>query len=74
MDELLKSEARHPDHCDAECFILIICSHGTSRGIYGVDGKVITYEEVRAIFNSKNCPDLASKPKVIFLQSCHGGK
>lgn len=74
IDELLKSEARHSDHKDADCFILIICSHGTSKGIYGVDGKVITYEEIGAIFNAQSCPNLATKPKIIFLQACHGEK
>ena len=74
IEALLKSEARHSDHRTADCFVLIVCSHGTAKGIYGVDGKIITYEEIFAIFNAQNCSSLAGKPKLIFLQACHGGK
>lgn len=74
IEELLKSEARHSHHKVADCFVLIVCSHGTAKGIYGIDGKIITYEEIFAIFNAQNCSSLAGKPKLIFLQACHGEK
>lgn len=74
IEALLKSEARHSHHRTADCFVLFVCSHGTAKGIYGVDGKIITFEEIFATFNTQNCSALAGKPKLIFLQACHGEK
>ena len=70
---MLKLESQHSSHRTAECFVLIICSHGTKFGVYGTDEETVEHQEILATFNSQNCSSLAAKPKLIFLQACHGG-
>ncbi|XP_045161198.2 caspase-3-like [Mercenaria mercenaria] len=69
--ELLR-EAAHSDHNQAECFVCVICSHGTKTGIYGVDGGVIPLENVTKYFDGEHCKGLQSKPKLFFIQACQG--
>lgn len=69
--ELLR-EASHSDHNQAECFVCVICSHGTKTGIYGTDGKIISLENVTKYFDGNHCKALQSKPKLFFIQACQG--
>ncbi|XP_060586583.1 caspase-7-like [Ruditapes philippinarum] len=69
--ELLR-EASHSDHSQAECFVCVICSHGTKDGIYGVDGKTISLENVTKYFDGDHCKHLQAKPKLFFIQACQG--
>ena len=73
MYDILEVEGRNPDHADADCFICIICSHGTREGIYGTDGKILKIEDVTRFFNGHHCPALIEKPKLFFIQACQGG-
>ncbi|KAL4221023.1 Caspase 9 [Mactra antiquata] len=72
MHEELKKESMHSDHKLSECFVCIICSHGTKTGIYGVDGGTISLEYVTRYFDGTNCPALGDKPKLFFIQACQG--
>ena len=73
MKSLLKTESQHTSHPLAECFVLILCSHGTEFGVYGSDELTVGHQEILATFNSQNCRSLAGKPKLVFFQACHGG-
>ena len=55
------------DHHDADCFVLIILSHGVKEGVYGVDGVISPVQLIEPIKGS-NCPGLIGKPKLIFIQ------
>ncbi|KAH3781396.1 caspase-2-like [Dreissena polymorpha] len=59
---------------DSDCFVCIICSHGTREGIYGTDGEIIPIEEVTSHFDGEHCPQLQEKPKLFFIQACQGEK
>ncbi|OWF51510.1 caspase-2-like [Mizuhopecten yessoensis] len=72
MREDIKEEKDRPFHKTADCFILVFLSHGSSDGIYGIDGKVLPTAEVKSSFNNRNFSSMTNKPKLIFIQACRG--
>ena len=55
------------DHHDADCFALIILSHGDEEGVYGTDG-VISLDQLIEPIKGRRCRDLIGKPKLVFIQ------
>ena len=55
------------DHHGADCFVLIILSHGDGDGVYGIDG-VIDLDKLIGQIKGQRCPSLVGKPKLIFIQ------
>ncbi|NWI82078.1 CASPA protein, partial [Dryoscopus gambensis] len=62
------------DHKDRNCFICCILSHGESGAIYGTDEKVVLIRTLMSHFTAKQCPQLAAKPKLFFIQACQGNR
>ncbi|NXE36362.1 CASPA protein, partial [Ptilorrhoa leucosticta] len=62
------------DHKDRNCFICCILSHGESGAIYGTDEKLVLIRTLMSHFTAKQCPQLAAKPKLFFIQACQGNK
>ncbi|XP_062435223.1 caspase-10 [Rhea pennata] len=60
------------DHKDRDCFICCILSHGESGAIYGKDGELVSIRMIMSCFTAKQCPALAEKPKLFFIQACQG--
>ncbi|NXT99849.1 CASPA protein, partial [Buphagus erythrorhynchus] len=60
------------DHKDRDCFICCILSHGSSGAIYGTDHKLVSIRMLMSHFTAKQCPQLAAKPKLFFIQACQG--
>ncbi|KAM4835781.1 caspase-8 [Thomomys bottae] len=60
------------DHSDKDCFICCILSHGDSGIVYGTDGKKAPIYDLTSYFTGSNCPSLAGKPKIFFIQACQG--
>lgn len=56
----------------SDCFVCCILSHGCAEGVYGVDGGVVSREDIFGPFRGSSCPSLASKPKAFFIQACRG--
>ncbi|KAG5833939.1 hypothetical protein ANANG_G00281240 [Anguilla anguilla] len=56
----------------SDCFVCCVLSHGAEQGIYGRDGALLRIQDVLSPFNGANCPSLANKPKVFFIQACQG--
>ena len=72
MREELRRKAKL-DHRGYDMFACFVLSHGGSGGqIEGVDGEVITEQEIRNIFHGAKCPSLRDKPKLFFIQACRG--
>jgi len=67
-------ESSNPDLEHMECYVLVICSHGTREGIYGTDGEVISLDNVVSYFDGQHCKLLEGKPKLFFIQACQGGR
>ncbi|KAK3105001.1 hypothetical protein FSP39_014925 [Pinctada imbricata] len=65
-------EIYKPDHKDADCFILVIMTHGCREGVYGVDGEVLSIDKVKDLINGNNFLVMAGKPKLVFIQACRG--
>ncbi|KAL4231256.1 Caspase-6 [Mactra antiquata] len=59
------------DHSDADCFACVILSHGESDCINGIDG-ALKLDSIFKLFQAENCPTLAGKPKLFFIQACRG--
>ncbi|KAG8301675.1 Caspase-7 [Homalodisca vitripennis] len=59
------------DHSDCDCFVLCFMSHG-------LEGKLRSKDDVFDVnllwerFTAENCPTLANKPKLYFIQACQG--
>ncbi|XP_056606097.1 caspase-8-like [Triplophysa dalaica] len=71
MKDLLKDLGRT---VNGDCFVCCILSHGSSDGVYGTDGNIVSVDEIRDPFNGSNCRNLAGKPKLFFIQACRGKK
>lgn len=85
MLSVLQKEARD-NHTQRDCFVCAISSHGNedlvkkSRWsskteiadvIYGTDG-ILHLRLITEMFKENNCPTLANKPKLFFIQACRG--
>ncbi|NXA77353.1 CASPA protein, partial [Thryothorus ludovicianus] len=69
---LMQTWQHVPDHKDRNCFICCILSHGMSGAIYGTDDKLVSIRVLTSHFTAKQCPQLAAKPKLFFIQACQG--
>ncbi|XP_009888483.1 PREDICTED: caspase-10 [Charadrius vociferus] len=59
-------------HKDGDCFICCILSHGESGAIYGKDEELVSIRMIMSHFTATQCPQLAEKPKLFFIQACQG--
>ncbi|ROL41355.1 Caspase-1 [Anabarilius grahami] len=73
--------ARRPEHASSDSTFVVIMSHGKRDAILGVhyhktDNPSDTFpvDDIFLHLNSKNCPALHNKPKVILIQACRGGE
>ena len=57
---------------DSSCFVCCIMTHGNMGKIYGSDSKSLDIKNVTDLFKRDNCPALAGKPKLFFIQACRG--
>ncbi|XP_066547396.1 caspase-9 [Amia ocellicauda] len=67
------------DHSKYDCCVVIILSHGTEAShsrfpgaVHGVDGPIVTIQNITNYLNGQNCPSLQGKPKLFFIQACGG--
>uniref|UniRef100_A0A674GW17 Caspase 10 n=1 Tax=Taeniopygia guttata TaxID=59729 RepID=A0A674GW17_TAEGU len=71
---LMKTWQHKQDHEDRNCFICCILSHGKSGAICGTDDRPVSIRTLMSHFTAKQCPQLAAKPKLFFIQACQGNK
>ena len=55
-----------------DSFICYISSHGGQLGVFGVDKKCVTVDELSKILEPDVCSKLKHKPKIFFVQACRG--
>ncbi|KAM4669118.1 caspase-8-like isoform 1-T3 [Amazona ochrocephala] len=60
------------DHSNMDCFACFIFSHGEKDKIKGIDDQFVNIKDLVSCFNGSNCPSLAGKPKLFFIQACQG--
>ncbi|XP_042896644.1 caspase drICE isoform X2 [Parasteatoda tepidariorum] len=64
-------KASKEEHGENSAFVCCILSHGEQGVLYAADGKYTT-DTVFTPFRGDNCPSLAGKPKIFFIQACQG--
>nr|XP_023698349.1 caspase-8-like isoform X1 [Paramormyrops kingsleyae]XP_023698350.1 caspase-8-like isoform X1 [Paramormyrops kingsleyae] len=60
------------DHSSKDAFVCCILSHGEKGSVFGTDGQPILIQKITQPFKGSNCPSLAGKPKMFFIQACQG--
>lgn len=66
-------EAAHVNHTENDCILIAILSHGELGYIYAKDVQY-KLESIIQCFTAQNCPTLAGKPKLFFVQACQGDR
>ncbi|XP_054441814.1 caspase-10 [Pteronotus mesoamericanus] len=72
LEEVLKKYKSHPDHAEGDCFVFCVLTHGKFGAIFSSDEALIPIREIMSHFTAQQCPDLANKPKLFFIQACQG--
>ncbi|XP_062475734.1 caspase-10 isoform X2 [Pezoporus occidentalis] len=72
IKELMQTWQQLQDHKDRDCFICCILSHGESGAVYGKDEELVSIRTIMSYFTATQCPQLAEKPKLFFIQACQG--
>lgn len=69
--EIMKLSAE--DHSDHDCVLVALMSHGDDGILYAKD-QAYKPERLWSHFTSDQCPTLAGKPKMFFIQACQGDR
>ncbi|XP_010147131.1 PREDICTED: caspase-10-like [Eurypyga helias] len=72
IKDVMRTWQHFQDHKDRDCFVCCILSHGESGAIYGKDAQLVSIRMIMSHFTAKQCPQLAEKPKLFFIQACQG--
>lgn len=72
LEEILQNCKRRSDHDDGDCFVFCVLTHGKFGAVYSSDGVLIPIREITSHFTAQECPGLANKPKLFFVQACQG--
>uniref|UniRef100_A0A674J0Y3 Caspase-8 n=1 Tax=Terrapene triunguis TaxID=2587831 RepID=A0A674J0Y3_9SAUR len=72
IKNLMQEWRSSKDHRDRDCFVCCILSHGESGLVYGIDEQEVPIRTIMSYFTARQCPQLAEKPKLFFIQACQG--
>ncbi|KAL0626592.1 Caspase-10 [Plecturocebus cupreus] len=72
MEEVLQEQKCNPDHVNGDCFVFCILTHGKFGAVYSSDEALMPIREIMSHFTALQCPGLAEKPKLFFIQACQG--
>ncbi|TFK13559.1 trans-2-enoyl-CoA reductase, mitochondrial [Platysternon megacephalum] len=72
IKNLMQEWQSSKDHRDRDCFVCCILSHGESGLVYGIDEQEVPIRTIMSYFTARQCPQLAEKPKLFFIQACQG--
>ncbi|XP_059784437.1 caspase-10 isoform X1 [Balaenoptera ricei] len=72
LEEVLQQFQTHPGHADGDCFVFCVLTHGKFGAVYSSDGELIPIRQIMSHFTAQQCPALAHKPKLFFIQACQG--
>ncbi|XP_037705902.1 caspase-10 [Choloepus didactylus] len=72
LEEVLEEYKSHPGHTDGDCFVFCVLTHGEFGGVYSSDEVLIPIRTIMSHFTAQQCPGLAHKPKLFFIQACQG--
>ncbi|XP_004329510.2 caspase-10 isoform X1 [Tursiops truncatus] len=72
LEQVLQYFQTHPGHADGDCFVFCVLTHGKFGAVYSSDGNLIPIRQIMSHFTAQQCPALAHKPKLFFIQACQG--
>lgn len=61
------------DHSDHDCIAIAILTHGEQGYLYAKD-VMYKLDTIWHYFTARDCPTLAGKPKLFFIQACRGDR
>ena len=67
---LEKVRAKIEKKNNSSCFVCCIMTHGRMGKLYGSDVAPVDINAIVDLFKESNCPALAGKPKMFFIQAC----
>lgn len=59
---------RNENHGDCDCISIFILTHGSDGGTVSASDMPYPLQSIWMQFTADNCPTLASKPKLFFIQ------
>lgn len=62
---------KEEDHSKRDCLVVVVLSHGEQNKIFCSDSDYRP-EDLWNPFTADQCPTLAGKPKLFFIQACRG--
>ncbi|XP_042858269.1 caspase-1-like [Penaeus japonicus] len=65
--------AKHEDHSECDALAVLFMTHGNQDILWAYD-MLLDPKTVYELFIANNCPTLAGKPKLFFIQACRGDK
>ncbi|XP_026170395.1 caspase-8 [Mastacembelus armatus] len=55
-----------------DALVVCVLSHGEKGCVFGIDGNMVSLQQLTSPFTSDNVRTLAGKPKLFFIQACQG--
>ncbi|KAL2081133.1 hypothetical protein ACEWY4_022986 [Coilia grayii] len=82
MDKAVKDFSKREEHEFSDSTFVVLMSHGKRDAILGVhwdkynltEPDIFPTDNIYKHLNTKGCPGLRNKPKVILIQACRGGE
>lgn len=74
MDEALKWFSRRPTLPLTDSVFVVVMSHGGMGTICGTGNHRMEVHRIYERLNSRNCPALKDKPKIVIIQASRGGE
>ncbi|XP_032664632.1 caspase-1-like [Odontomachus brunneus] len=68
LDEL----SNKTDHRDNDCICIVVLTHGLQNDMISAKDAIYKTDKLWKPFTADNCPTLAGKPKLFFIQACRG--
>ena len=69
MDDVtLVVEVQSEEAANYNCMVLVIMTHGSEGCVLGTDGKQFDVRTLLEAMKGDNCPALAGRPKLVFIQ------
>ena len=78
IDDAVIKFSKHPKLKETDSVFVVIMSHGKPGAVLGVNYKdeepdEFPIDNVYKHLDTKKCPALLNKPKIIIIQACRGG-
>ncbi|XP_025163216.1 caspase-1 isoform X2 [Harpegnathos saltator] len=70
--DVLEELGSKTDHTDNDCICIIVLTHGLQNDLISAKDAAYKTDKLWKPFTADNCPTLAGKPKLFFIQACRG--